>query len=439
VSDQAAPVLRVPSPRELRAELEQIVVRDLLGPAGGPTDELDERSVRDRYLVGMLAPRGQLLQLEQSDELATAGAGTAEEGLPDPDSLQGQGMSPFSLGITFSVAGEATALKVTCRWGSYQRIASETLTTDKTGGPKQVWRRTPVEGTLEEMPLAEGPIEEWTPDENYPDVRVRGRVRRVQGHWIVTLFLVNNQKEPRLLADRAWLFQPELTVEAPDGAPIFRRRLRHGDAGPTGVKLAGDAAVQGEQDALAMMYRHHVEFAVGHGVSVHVDSAPGQPDRAIRVRMQVIPTYEVPQTTPPTSADVLELADVVLDMKVLAELAPGDIPARLAALPDAYARWIRKQRDRIDDPAEGLEDYRDVAEAAMDTCERALARIRAGLGRLARDPQAAEAFPFMNRAMWLQRTRSLFAEQRRRGEKADLAAIDVPGNRSWRPSSWHSS
>ena len=78
VSDQVAPVLRVPSPRELRAELEQIVVRDLLGPAGGPTEELDERSVRDRYLVGMLAPRGQLLQPEQSDELATAGAGTVE-------------------------------------------------------------------------------------------------------------------------------------------------------------------------------------------------------------------------------------------------------------------------------------------------------------------------------------------------------------------------
>jgi hypothetical protein len=30
---------------------------------------------------------------------------------------------------------------------------------------------------------------------------------RVQGHWIVTLFLVNSQREPRLLADRALLFQ----------------------------------------------------------------------------------------------------------------------------------------------------------------------------------------------------------------------------------------
>jgi len=33
----------------------------------------------------------------------------------------------------------------------------------------------------------------------------------------------------------------------------------------------------------------------------------------------------------------------------------------------------------------------------------------------------------MNRAMWLQRVRSLDAERVRRGETSDLATIDVPG------------
>jgi hypothetical protein len=40
----------------LRAELEAMVLGDLLGPAGGPDEELTERTVRDRYLVGVLAP-----------------------------------------------------------------------------------------------------------------------------------------------------------------------------------------------------------------------------------------------------------------------------------------------------------------------------------------------------------------------------------------------
>src|SRR6266481_5861844 len=47
------------APVELRALLEAMVVGDLLGPAGGPDEELTERNVRDRYLVGVLAPRPQ--------------------------------------------------------------------------------------------------------------------------------------------------------------------------------------------------------------------------------------------------------------------------------------------------------------------------------------------------------------------------------------------
>ena len=44
---------------ELRAELEAMVRRDLLGPAGGPEEEVDERAVRGRYILGLLARRGQ--------------------------------------------------------------------------------------------------------------------------------------------------------------------------------------------------------------------------------------------------------------------------------------------------------------------------------------------------------------------------------------------
>ena len=49
----------IPSPTKIREELEQMVLRDLLGPVGGPEEENDEPSIRDRYLVGMLAPEMQ--------------------------------------------------------------------------------------------------------------------------------------------------------------------------------------------------------------------------------------------------------------------------------------------------------------------------------------------------------------------------------------------
>ena len=43
--------------------------------------------------------------------------------------------------------------------------------------------------------------------------------------------------------------------------------------------------------------------------------------------------------------------------------------------------------------------------------------------------KAAEAFRFANRAMWLQRIRSIYALARRRGESITLEAIDAVGHR----------
>ena len=42
----------IPSPTKTREELEQMVLKDLIGPVGGPEEEIDEQSVRDRYYPG---------------------------------------------------------------------------------------------------------------------------------------------------------------------------------------------------------------------------------------------------------------------------------------------------------------------------------------------------------------------------------------------------
>jgi hypothetical protein len=67
-----------PSPVELRIQLLDIINRDLLGPAGGPKEEVDERSVRDRYLTGILAPRKQASGVysgeDSEEDLNTASA-----------------------------------------------------------------------------------------------------------------------------------------------------------------------------------------------------------------------------------------------------------------------------------------------------------------------------------------------------------------------------
>src|SRR3954454_15380064 len=94
------------SDMQLRSRLFGMVVNDLLGPAGGPEEEITERNVHDRYLVGVLAPRrgsdGPLFDTKKTttakddgdededtpsipDELAEGGDDSVDDGTTDQD------------------------------------------------------------------------------------------------------------------------------------------------------------------------------------------------------------------------------------------------------------------------------------------------------------------------------------------------------------------
>lgn len=419
---------------QIRAELEKAILDDLLGPAGGDYEEIDEMRVSDRYLVGLIAPTQRRIRPEeleetpeQIDELAVSGSGTPEEGTTESSIPPAEKMFPSSMGMTFCVDGTAKAIKVKAGWGQYDRIASETIFKEDGKSPKTVWKRTPIVGVSNPIPLKVGNIPPWIIHPDYEDVIVSGQIRKQGEDWIVTLFLVNGQKEPDRLFDKAWLFQPELSVESADNhqPDIFIKRRQN--------RLLGklDPALFAEEQAMAMLYRDFVEFAVGHGTGVHAETLPGNPHRAIRLSIKVVPAYEVPQTTPPTIAEIPGLAGLVLDMKELAEIS--DLSAALSSLTTAYADWISQQTAKISDPASGLTDYQDAAKTAMGNCDRTLQRIQAGIDLLQTDTNAAEAFRFMNRAMWQQRIHSIYAENKRRGEDIEIEKIDIPKNRTWRP------
>jgi hypothetical protein len=272
VMPDAAPILNVPTPARLRDMLEDMVLRDLLGPAGDEEEEIEEARVHDRYLIGMLAPNDLQMAPEEQDSLAIAEEGSEDSGPLDIDATQTRSLNPSSMGMSFCVNPDAPGLLVTVYWGQYTREHSETLTNTQ-GAPRRVWRRKPRGGTTKFFPLKEGSIEVWRPEpEEQRDVFVKGIMRRSSENWTVTLFLVNGQHTPSRLQDEAWLFQPEMIVEAPDGLPIFRQRS-------SGRPLTATD----EGRAMAMLYRWHVSFAVGHGVSVHAQTLAHDPTCAIRL------------------------------------------------------------------------------------------------------------------------------------------------------------
>ncbi|GER90549.1 helicase [Dictyobacter vulcani] len=413
---------RIPSQYEMRNELEDLMLRDLLGPAGGAEEEVDEFRVHDRYLVGILAPRDMSIPPEEQESQGTIESGAEEQGEPETDASQTTSLSPSSIGMSFCVDRATTQLLVTASWGQYLRADSQVKPEGQAKSNK-IWKRTPRGGQSLKIHLREGTIEQQSPDTEQPDVYIKGLVRRSADFWTVTIFLVNGQRvQSKKNSDSAYLFQPELSVAAPNGGQIFQRR-------PSELQKI----YQDEDKALSMLYRKQVGFAIGHGVSVHAETHAQDSTSAYRLTTRFIPSYDVPRTEAPTAEDIPALADLCLDMRTLAAAEMDALPGLLQPLVSTYTTWIDEQERRISDPQEHLQPYAKVAQTAIDNCRQTLRRIAAGIALVGSDPQAAQAFSFMNRAMWLQRIHTLLAEEKRRKSSKELVDIDQPGNRSWRP------
>ena len=376
----------------IRELLQLAVVDDLLGPAGGPREYIVDMSVRDRYLVGKLAPRedarGGIERLEgplaeedveepadpivpgQHEPGAEFGTATGRvepesDGSDEIDAASNQSLVPSSFGMTFCVDGDAERIEVEARWGSYERVPNEEHELIRPNGQKaKVWQRIPCGGKLV-LPLTEGVIPHRAPDANRPAVRIQGSVRakNANGDRLVTLFLINAQKEPDTNRDTAWLFQPELIVRAEAEASkrsIFRRR-------PVLDADGNDP----ERESLEMIYRNRVEFAVGHGVAVHAETADDV-TLATEVRTTVLPQYEAQVTETPglDLADRPAMQEMVksglLDMQRLATLEVTELVDALNVLTKDYAAWITEQRGRIGEDVVG---YDTRAAQALDRCQ----------------------------------------------------------------------
>lgn len=435
----------------IRFLLQLAVIDDLLGPAGGPYEEIIGMSVRDRYLVGKLAP------MSPATEFSTP-VPFAEEEIPDgqtPTDLRpyvnddhiprdkvpasdsdddeereisaanNQSLVPSSLGFTFCVDGDLESFQLVASWGRYERTQSE-QEDEATGKARRCWKRVPSGGSTV-VSLHKSIIGPIQIDSDCPSVFIQGSVSEPleNGDRLVSLFLVNAQNLPKQNQDQAWIFQPELLVRDVEGQAIFRRR----------PLLRADEFDE-ERAALEMIYRDRVEFAVGHGVSVHAAVSATDTERATEIKTTVMPEYEVQVTETPgmESGDRPAMRRMIdeglLDMERLAELSRDELIAGLSILTEDYAAWIAEERDRI---GKTLVGYDSPAAEAMERCALILERLQEGIHTLATNDQALAAFQFANRAMASQRVHSTYTLAKRRGDTSDISAFNVRKNRSWRP------
>nr|WP_268894220.1 DISARM system helicase DrmA [Hydrogenophaga sp. PBL-H3] len=423
------------TPSSIRDELTEMVVRDLIGPAGGQDEELDQHEdhTYQRYLVGMLAPKGSEVSGGELDELATGDGDEGEEGAPESGVPAGGTYFPSSMGLSFVVASEINEIVVEADWGQYLRVKSARQV-KKDGSPANVWKRSPIVAPAMVLPLTDTTMAPVQLHPDHPDVLLQGRIRSTSDGWVVTLFMVNQQEErkgrgePR---DEVWVFQPKLRVHASKlGQPVFvQRKSAKSDLSKM------DALTREETETLEMLYRHQREFAVGHGISVHSTLTEPLAERATMVETEWVPKFDVPQQTPRSAADDENLTGLTMDMKALAELPTAGLIASLRHIETAYRIWIKAEEAKLTMQVEALAGHEDAARRAIKNCRRALERIKAGISLIETNPLAEEAFRFANRAMWKQRIHSTFSRKVRKKATTIEAGVDTEDsarNRSWR-------
>jgi hypothetical protein len=424
---------------DVRAELEALLERDLLGPRDGAHEELPPKiPPAERYLLGRLVPRtrpgdplplaadeaaGELLEPELIDrEVTESGEGPGDD--VEPGAAQRTGsMAASSLGLSFQVPTGVDRLVVEARWGVYAPAPSEVHLTEQ-GRPRTVWRRTPAGGEVE-IDLTQPDAPPCVPDPDREGVVVRVAVRDRGTCRVVDVALVNDQPVPDTSVDTARTYQTSLTVTALDGAEaVF---VGHNDPELSTPTSTSDP----ERRHLELLYRRFRQYAHGRQCAVDADIRDGE-TRAWRLRTTCFPAADVPLTVPGAS-----LGGLVLDMARLGspELARDELVRALRPLADGYRQWLAEQRHRLTEPE--VARYEPAGTHALERAEQIADRLDRAVDLLRDDGLAREAFRFANQAMAVQRVRSEVTRARLAEPEVPVGELlrrfDVPDRRSWRP------
>jgi len=435
---------------EVRALLEDLLEKDLLGPADGSDEELPAGTIpAERYLLGRLVPRtpdagGPPTEAAADDpEFTTVDLvdrdvtvdGEQSDDRQSEQATRAGSMASSAIGLSFTVPEDLSRVSVTASWGRYERTQSDDQLTEQER-PRTVWRRRESGGEVE-VPLDGDDPGFGVPDPEQDGVVVRWTVREYHlGRGfarIVHVTLVNELPSLSQTPDLNRLYQVGLSVTALDGhAAVF---VGHNDADLAAPPSTND----NERAHLALLHRGTRRFATGSHCAVDADVREGE-RRAWRLRTTCFPAADVAPVVP---GDPSLMPGVILDMSRLGspELAADGLVAGLLPLVTGYRTWLDGQRARLADTSDTadpeLGDHREVAQRAVDEAAEVADRLERAVDLLRTNGQAREAFRFANQAMAWQRVRGELVRHRAAEPDRSVAhllrELDVPANRSWRP------
>lgn len=415
---------------KVRTTLIDWLKRDLVGPRGGPEEELPRsENPTQSYLSGILLPRNSDPSSEDYDENTQTEleGGDSDDDPHDERAGLVTRLMQSSFGMTCTTTSRTDRLLVRIEYGTYNKVRKITRCKNKLnnndsmihddaendnvgesiGDKKSSWvyKRSHHSETHEicldistprEIPLNthEG-FALWYSKKDHE----RGRS--------LSLFVIN--KHP-LSTDsdefKRCMFQPQITLLSHDGSNVF---VDH-----KAPKISEDEKSHDHDSVLFdMLFRKKGNFAIGHGCAVEWDENKDA-DSVSELRTTFIPVHFVPKIRPRQSNAKF------LHMETLFRVTdPSEYRTLLAPLTDEYERWIV---EKLESQVNILSpEFQKTAITQIKECKKALERIRRGIDIVSTNKNAADAFSFANRSMWLQMSHGNWARK-----NVDKGKVDTP-------------
>lgn len=407
----------------VRNALIEQVKSDIVGPRRGSDEELPKREdPTQSYLSGILFPRmsGADPEYDMQAQIETEGR--------DSDDSPEERINPMavlkqsSFGLTCTVPPATDSVLARVEYGTYDLVP-------KPSGKDKAVRNMPVaqgskggisdddvESAGKKEPLVyrrthhshEIRLSITAPKPEIPlDARnafaLRYYAKEREGGLSLSVFVVNNNIWDGTIKEefKKCMFQPRIVLSAPGGDRIFIDAEAQG--GP-------DMGGSGERDSALfdLLFRKKGNFAAGHGCAVEWDN---DGDKVSELWTTFTPVHTVPKIRP------REMDSDGLDMEKLFRVKDrSEYRQLLSPVADEYERWI----EGLEAKAKTLAgEFHETAAAQIKECRSALGRMHRGIEIVSTDKEAADAFSFANRAMWLQMSYGRWARKNAENGKAD--------------------
>ena len=266
---------------------------------------------------------------------------------------------PSSFGMTL-LRGQLTPRRCRYRHTGDNTFGSgrKTRLTKRRGGGELIWKRHPRGGVNRDSAQCRPDSAPRSVDAECPEVYVQGLVRKRDTHWVVTLFLINGQEEPKIREGR--------NLSVPAGNRCRERRMVRPSSrnGPKGVTSA--TIWNGPRWKCSTGIRSSLPWGMASAFM------PRFPRNRLSgqcwSKTRVVPVHEVPTTTPPTAADADRnpaFATLVGPGAGHEGVGRGRSQTTADQAPAAASRptgqWIDGEAAKLNDPAQRLAPYQQAA------------------------------------------------------------------------------